>query len=276
MCVPWCQEKIVQNLSRRNFFKLAGITAAATAVPACAQSSAIPAAENPQYVFSRVVDLTHTLTPDFPTYFGDKQLELETVLTFAANGANIYKWLLVEHTGTHMDAPFHFSDKDTADVIPVENLFGPLAVVDIRSKAGSTPGAQLTLDDLKGWESKNGPIPDGGIVAMYSGWDAYVKTDKFRNVDANDVMQFPGFHIEAIAFLLEERKVKGIFVDTLSLDYGPSTDFAVHNTWLPANRWGIECVANLGQLPAKGAHVIVGGPKIAGASGGPSRVMALV
>lgn len=276
MCVPLCQAKLVQNMSRRSFLKLAGAAVAASAAAACAPSTPAPAAEGPKYSFSRVVDLTHTLTPEFPTYGGERQLEFETLVTLAANGYNMYKWLLVEHTGTHMDAPFHFSDQDSADLIPMENLVGPLAVVDIRAKAENNPDAQLTLDDLKAWEGKHGPIPQGGIVAMFSGWDAYARTEKFRNADANQVMHFPGFHIEAIEFLLAERDVKGIFVDTLSLDYGPSADFVVHYKWLPANRWGIECVANLGQLPAKGATAIVGGPKIAGATGGPSRVIALL
>ena len=89
-------------------------------------------------------------------------------------------------------------------------------------------------------------------------------------------MHFPCFHIDAINYLLEMRSVKGIMVDTLSLDYGKSADFAVHYKWLPSNRWGIECAANLGKLPASGATVVVGGPKIAGATGGPSRVLALV
>lgn len=276
MCVPLCQAKLVQSMSRRNFLKLAGVATAATAASACAPSAPSPAAEGPKYSFSRVVDLTHTLTPEFPTYGGEKQLEFETIVTLAADGYNMYKWLLVEHTGTHMDAPFHFSDRDSADLIPVDNLVGPLAVVDIRAKAESNPDAQLTLDDLKAWEGKHGPIPQGGIVAMYSGWDAYAQTAKFRNADDKQVMHFPGFHIEAIEFLLAERDVKGIFVDTLSLDYGPSADFVVHYKWLPANRWGIECVANLGQLPAKGATAVVGGPKIAGATGGPTRVIALL
>ena len=89
-------------------------------------------------------------------------------------------------------------------------------------------------------------------------------------------MHFPGYHIEAIEFLLGERDAKGIMVDTLSLDHGPSADFAVHYRWLPSNRWGIENAANLGALPESGATVIVGGPKIAGATGGPSRVIALM
>jgi len=88
-------------------------------------------------------------------------------------------------------------------------------------------------------------------------------------------MHFPGFHIETIEMMLAERNVKGILVDTLSLDYGISADFAVHYRWLPAGRWGIENVANLASLPASGALAVVGGPKIAGATGGPTRIFAL-
>jgi kynurenine formamidase len=175
-----------------------------------------------------------------------------------------------------MDAPFHFSDQDTADLIPVSNLIGPLAVVDIRAKAETDPDAQLTLDDLMAWEEQYGELPAGAIVAMLSGWETNLTTDKFRNADDEGVMHFPGFHIEAIDYLLEQRDVKGIMVDTLSLDYGPSNTFDVHYKWLPSNHWGMENVANLGQLPPFGATVFVGGPKIAGATGGPSRVIALV
>jgi kynurenine formamidase len=151
-----------------------------------------------------------------------------------------------------------------------------MAVVDIRAKAEENADAQLTPDDLKAWEEKHGRLPERACVAMLSGWDAYVTGDKFRNADESGVMHFPGFHVEAIDFLLEERNALAIVVDTLSLDYGPSPDFAVHYKWLPTNRWGMECVANLGDVPAVGATIVAGGPKIAGATGGPSRVLALV
>ena len=111
---------------------------------------------------------------------------------------------------------------------------------------------------------------------MHSGWDAHVASDKFRNADAEGVMHFPGFHPEAVAMLMEGRQVVGIGVDTLSLDYGKSKDFAVHHAWLPTNRWGIECMAGLGALPASGATLMVGAPKVKGATGGPARLFALV
>ncbi len=89
-------------------------------------------------------------------------------------------------------------------------------------------------------------------------------------------MHFPGFHIEAAKMLVVEASVVGMAVDTLSLDYGLSADFATHYKWLPTNRWGLEYTANLGKLPAKGATIFVGAPKHRGGSGGPSRVLAMI
>ncbi len=283
MCVPGTQETVMRRLSRREFFK-----AAATATMAVALGqSAVPRAHAARVEeddhrphtgrFNDVVDLTHVLPPDFPTYFGAQQLEIEDLFTFEEHGFNMKKWNLVEHTGTHMDAPFHFSpDQDSADRIPVSKLVLPLAVIDIRRKAQRNPDAQLTPADIHAWEARYGRIPNGSCVAMQSGWAEKVNTDAFRNADESGVMHFPGFHLEAAAFLIEERRVHGIVVDTLSLDYGPSADFAVHYLWLPSNRWGLEAVANLDRVPPRGATLVVGGPKVLGATGGPTRVLALV
>jgi len=272
----------MKRLSRRDFFKataalMAGALIPAPAVDTASSDEGLDLTELMARPFKRAVDLTHVITEDFPTYFGDRNLDIETLFTYAQNGFNMFRWHLVEHTGTHMDAPFHFStDGMSADQIPLSMLIVPLVVVDIRRKAEEDPDAQLTLDDLRRWERRHGRIPRNACVAMNSGWAEKVDTPEFRNADANGVLHFPGFHLEAVQFLVEERRVHGIAVDTLSLDYGPSPDFAVHYFWLPTNRWGMEAVANLNSVPARGATLIVGGPKIAGATGGPSRLIALV
>ena len=276
MCVPACREKIAQALSRRNFLRSAGIGSVGLVAASCASDTEPAKQEARTLSYSQVVDLTHTLGENFLTFGGEQQVTIETVATRDQAGFNIKKWTIVEHVGTHLDAPFHVSDEATADNIPIADLVGQVAVIDIRAKAAENPDAQLTPDDIKAWESKYGPLPSRGIVGMYSGWDAYVKDPKFRGIDDKGTLHFPGFHIEAAQMLMEERDIKGILVDTLSLDHGPSSDFGVHFEWLPSNRWGVECVANLGELPPVGATVIVGGPKIEGATGGPSRVVALV
>jgi kynurenine formamidase len=279
MCVPGCHEAIVQRmrLDRRNLFRRGATVAAAAAATRVWGTLALPARAAGPISFSKVVDLTHALGPDFPTFFGKPQLEIEVLNTYAEHKFNMKKWTIVEHTGTHLDTPFHFSaDGASADEIPVEQLVVPLVVVDIAARAEGDADAQLTPDDIKAWEAANGPIPQGACVAMHSGWAAQLMTPKFRNVDAQGTMHFPGFHLEAAQLLMTERQVGGIAVDTLSLDFGKSPDFAVHYAWLPSGRWGIECIAGLDQVPAKGATLVVGGPKIVGATGGPSRVLALV
>jgi kynurenine formamidase len=273
MCVPGCIATVQRRLGRRGFVKGAGLLAAGAAALA---ARPLPAATAEPRSFTRVVDLTHPFGPDFPTYDGGSNLEMETMVTLAKDGYNMHRWHLVEHTGTHMDAPFHFSeDGQTADQIPIEHLVVPLAVVDIRAKAQDAD-AQLTPDDLAAFEAEHGPIADGTCVAMLSGWAEKASGAEFRNAGSDGVMHFPGFHVEAAHYLMSERNAIGIAVDTLSLDYGRSADFATHYAWLPSNRWGLEAVANLAELPPTGATLVVGGPKIKGATGGPSRVCALV
>ena len=282
MCIPGTREVVMKRLSRRDFFKataalMAGALLPTPALDTAASDEALDLTELMARPFKRAVDLTHVITEDFPTYFGTQNLDIETLFSFDPDGFQMYRWHLVEHTGTHMDAPFHFApDGMSADEIPLSMLIVPLVVVDIRRKAEENPDAQLTLDDLRRWERRHGRIPKNACVAMNSGWSEKVNTPEFRNADANGVLHFPGFHVEAAQFLVEERKVHGIAVDTLSLDFGPSPDFAVHYFWLPTNRWGMEAVANLNAVPARGATLIVGGPKVIGATGGPSRLIALI
>ncbi len=160
------------------------------------------------------------------------------------------------------------------DQIEVGDLVVPLCVVDIREKAASDADAQVTPDDLAAWIAANGDIPDRACVAMLSGWAEKVGTAGFRGADADGGLHFPGFHPEATAMLLE-TSAGAIAVDTLSLDHGPSADFATHYAWLPAGRYGIECIAGLDRVPVAGATLFVGAPKHAGGSGGPARIFAV-
>ncbi|MBP7003311.1 cyclase family protein [Amaricoccus sp.] len=271
MCDACVIEQVkAQALSRRALFRgagAAGIAAAAAGVagaPARAQSA------------PSVTDLTHELTEDFPTFFGAQQFFMDKKFDAAKDGFNLYELRVSEHTGTHMDAPLHFSaDGLSVAEIPVANLVTPLCVIDIRAKADADPDAQVTPDDIAAWVAANGPIPDNACVAMLSGWQSRLGSDGFRNADAGGVMHFPGFHIEATEKLLEETSAAGIAVDTLSLDFGASPDFATHRAWLPAGRWGIEAIANLDRVPVAGATLVVGAPKHRGGTGGPARILAL-
>lgn len=271
MCDACIMEDVKQQmLSRRNLFRTAAAGAAAVAVGRAASSPVM--AQGAQ----KMEDMTHELYEEFPTYFGEQQFFKDQKFNYKEHKFNLFELRVNEHTGTHVDAPLHFSeDGQSVAEIPVTNLVCPLCVVDVKAKAGENADYQVTPDDIKAWVSANGDIPDGACVAMNSGWAAHLGTDKFRGADAEKKMHFPGFHVEATQMLLETKAV-GIAVDTLSLDHGPSADFATHYAWLPTNRWGIENLANLDAVPAKGATLVVGAPKHRGGSGGPARVFAMV
>jgi kynurenine formamidase len=275
MCHHCVVDGIKQDmLSRRSLFKR-GAALATGAAAAAALAKPVFSADMP--AFSKPYDLTHELHEHFPTYFGEQQLFVTQKFNYAEHKFNLFELRINEHTGTHMDAPLHFSPDGTSVAeIPVDNLIAPLVVVDIREKASANADAQVTPDDIKTWIAANGPLPAGCCVAMNSGWDQHVSTDKFRNADADKKLHFPGFHIEATKMLIEDGNATGIAVDTLSLDFGLSPDFATHYAWLPSGRWGLECVSNLGAMPAKGATLFVGAPKVRGGSGGPCRVIAVI
>src|SRR5262245_35729025 len=273
MCAPGCVEYVRSKLSRRGFFK--GVGAAATAAAATAwRPRQAKAHASPRR--TRGADLTHTHSPEFPTFFGVPGVALKQLKEFKKDGFNLNEWTVLEHSGTHMDAPIHFAEKgDGPDTLPVGQLVVPLAVVDVIDKAASNPDYQVTPSDLRAWERRHGRLPQNCCVAMNSGWAKHVGSDRFVGKDAQG-LHFPGFHPEATDWLMKERQVRGMAVDTLSLDFGASTDFKTHYAWLPSGRWGLECVANLDRVPARGATLVVGAPKIRGATGGPTRLLALV
>ncbi|MEM8850089.1 MAG: cyclase family protein [Pseudomonadota bacterium] len=256
-------------LNRRDLFRGAAAVGVAGAAVA-----ATPAVAD---MHGSVRDLTHAYDETFPTYFGAPGVSYDKGFDFASDGFNLYTLTVNEHTGTHIDAPLHFSaDGDAVDEIEVGNLVVPLCVVDIREKAAADPDAQVTPDDLAVWIEANGDIPDRACVAMLSGWTDKVATDAYRGADGDGVMHFPGFHAEATDMLLRETSAVALAVDTLSLDHGPSADFATHYAWLPAGRYGIENMAVSADLPAAGATLIVGAPKHKRGTGGPARIFALV
>lgn len=258
-------------LSRRQFFK----TAAATGVGAVAATTAMaPVAMAAGH--GSIEDMTHTLHADFPTYFGVSQFSMEQKFNFAEHSFNLFEYRVNEHTGTHIDAPLHFSaDGLSVDEIPVANLVAPLCVIDIAAKAAEDRDAQVTPEDVKAWIAKHGEIPPHACVAMHSGWSSKVDSDDYRGFDG-EAQHYPGFHVEAASMLIEETQAASLAVDTLSLDHGPSSDFATHYAWLPTGRFGIENVANLDKVPAAGATLVIGAPKHKGGTGGPARLFAMV
>ncbi|NKB53818.1 MAG: cyclase family protein [Rhizobiaceae bacterium] len=278
-----CHHCVIQStkqkmLNRRALLQagLAGAVSVSIAAPTSgfAQQSA-PSLKDRT---GQIIDLTHALSPEFPTFGGEPGIAYDQQFNIDDHGYNLYQLRIDEHTATHIDAPLHFSkDGKSVDEIEPSDLVAPLVNIDIREKAALNTDTQLTPDDIKTWMSKYGPLPENCCVAMNSGWSSKVEnpTD-FTGRDDNQVMHFPGFHIDATQMLLEESSAVAIAVDTLSLDHGPSQNFATHYAWLPAGRYGIENLANLNAVPPNGATIIVGAPKTKGGTGGPARIFAAV
>lgn len=263
------------NLSRRGFLRLSGITAASATVTSLVSSAALVRA---QQTSSEVIDLSHVFGTNIPTYLPGEEPEHEDYVTVENDGFYIQRWTFTEHAGTHVDIPAHFvAGGETVDNYPADLLVAPAVVIDISAKAAEVDDATLDVADIEAWESANGEIPAGAVVFLYSGWDArWDDSESFRNADANGVQHYPGFSPDAATFLVEQRDIRGIGVDTLSLDIGASTTFDVHVTILAAGKYGIEGVANLAAIKDRQATVFVGVPRWEKGSGGPARLLAIV
>jgi kynurenine formamidase len=273
MCAPNIMKFVNQKLSRRDLFKTALAGSAASALTTLPRVSAQSMAS---LNLANMADLTHTIGPNTPMFPGFNPPKFTTLVTVKDNGFYGNLWEMWEHTGTHLDAPAHFIEGGlTADKLPLESFIAPIAVIDIEAKTADDDDAVVTVDDITAWESVNGQLPDGVVVMMYSGWEKRL-ADPATYVNQRDdgTVHFPGFSPEAATFLVNERNITGIGVDTLSQDPGNSTTFDVHVTILGAGKYGIENVANLSTIPASGAYMIMGSLKIENASGGPVRLMA--
>jgi kynurenine formamidase len=227
---------------------------------------------------TRVLDLSYAINDKLVPWPGDEKFfEAKVNASVEKNGYFTRSFWMLEHYGTHLDAPAHFPPgKTTVDQIPVKQLFGPAVVIDVRAESAKDADYQLSAARVEEWEKRHSRIPKGAIVLLRTGWASrWPDVQEYRNQDAKGKMHFPGFSTEA-AKLLIGRKVSGLGCDTLSIDYGASGDFAVHHLSLGAGLYHLENLADLSELPETGAFLVVAPIKLEGGSGGPVRVFALL
>jgi kynurenine formamidase len=227
---------------------------------------------------TRVLDLSYAINDKLVPWPGDaKFFEAKINASVEKNGYFTRSFWMLEHYGTHLDAPAHFSPgKDTVDQIPAKQLFGPAVVIDVRAESAKNMDYQLTAARVEEWEKLHGRVPEGAIVLLRTGWASrWPDAKKYRNQDAQGKMHFPGFSAAA-AELLIQRRVSGLGCDTLSVDYGASDDYSVHHLALGAGLYQLENLADLSELPESGAILMVAPIKLEGGSGGPVRVFALL
>ncbi len=232
------------------------------------------------------VDLTHPFDSTSIYWPTAEAFRLERVAAGMTPGGYYYaanNLRAAEHGGTHLDAPIHFAEgRHTADQIPLNRFIGPALVVDVIRKTQGDRDYRVTAEDLQEFERAHGRIPDGGILLLRTGWGrywpdpvAYLGTG-LQGEQAIPELHFPGLHAAAAEWLVNERAVDAVGIDTPSIDQGQSTTFDAHQILFGANIPAFENVANLDRLPATGAFVIALPMKIAGGSGAPLRIVAVV
>ncbi|HVQ88639.1 MAG TPA: cyclase family protein [Actinomycetes bacterium] len=224
-----------------------------------------------------VVDLSAELSPATVMWPGDEPMSATNVEEIDPDGSFCRRVSLSEHSGTHFDAPRHcVPGGETVAEISAAKLFRPLRVLDISARAATDSDAELAIDDVERHETNHGRISDGSAVFLHTGWGR-LRNDAATYAGSDDRLAFPGYGLEAARLLVEQRHVAGIGIDTLSVDAGYTHGFPIHSTvTLPKGVWHVENAINLDQVPATGAWVVVGVPRVAGASGFPARVLALV
>jgi kynurenine formamidase len=242
---------------------------------------------------TRIVDLTQTLSPSFPALqlppqFGQVwAFKMEKISQYDEAGPGWYwnNFSCGEHTGTHFDAPVHWvTGKDhpnnTVDTIAPKNFVAPAVVIDASAEVASDPDWLLTVEFLDAWETRHGRIPQGAWVLFRTDWSKRIGDPaSFVNM-REDGAHTPGPTQATVEWLIEQRQVHGFGVETINTDAGQSYAWPIaypcHTLMHGANKYGLQCLTNLDQLPPTGSVLICPPLKIQRGSGSPLRVLALV
>jgi kynurenine formamidase len=235
---------------------------------------------------SQIVDLTHSFGSS--TIVWPTEQDFKLIVQHAEDTAGGYYYAsnrveMPEHGGTHIDAPIHFSKgKQTLDQIPIEHMVGSAVRINVTKQCAHDQDYRVEISDFERWEAVHGRIQDHAIVLLNTGYARfwpdrkdYLGTD-LRGQEGVRELHFPGLHPEAAAWLVRERRVKAVGIDTASIDHGQSTKFETHVALLSQNVPVFENLSNLHDLPARGFDVIALPMKIAGGTGGPLRIIAVV
>jgi kynurenine formamidase len=228
--------------------------------------------------FARVVYLSHVNTLDMPIFPGDPPFRLRTLFTVEEDGFRLNYMKIGEHSGTHWGSPCHFNaGEPCAEEMRASDFFHPAVVIDARAQTREDVDHALTIGDVRAFERDHGRIPDDAMVIMWTGfqrrWD---DPQRYINADAAGVLHFPGFSVEATRWLIRNRDLGGLGIDTLGVDPGIDETFATNTLLLRDHRIHLENLAGLGKMPPQGGWVVVGGVRNEGGSGSPATVLGLV
>jgi kynurenine formamidase len=233
---------------------------------------------------TKVVDLTYSFDESTIYWPTAKPFQWEKEAWGKSAGGYWYtaaRYAASEHGGTHLDAPIHFAaGKAAMDELGLQRLIAPAVVVDVRKACEQDRDYRLTPDDLLAWEKDHGKIPEGALVLAHTGWGQFwPDKKKYLGTDTpGDItnLHFPGFSRAAAEWLISQRKIDAVGIDTPSIDHGPTKDFIVHQLLNGANIYALENVARLERVTPVGTTIIALPMKIKGGTGGPVRILALL
>jgi kynurenine formamidase len=257
----------------------------ALAAVSCTGGSGDPPAPAANPFSGAVVDLSHDYSDQSIFWPTAERFTLEKVADGVTPAGYYYaanNFASAEHGGTHVDAPVHFAQgKWSVDQIPVQQLIGDAAVVDVSTASAAQPDYQVRVADLEAWEATHGSL-NGTILLIRTDYSKrWPDAEKYlgtadRGEAAVPKLHFPGLHPDAAKWLAGNRSVKAVGIDTASIDYGQSTLFESHRILSAANIPAFENLAALERLPSTGAFVIALPMKIGGGSGAPLRAVAII
>jgi kynurenine formamidase len=262
-------------------FRMLCVVLLVVATSACSSPPALPA-----FPGGALVDLSHAYDAQaifWPTAAPFRLNKVADGVTPAGYYYAANDFATSEHGGTHVDAPIHFAQgHQTVDLIPLERLMGSAVIIDVTEAAGRSADYQVTAADIQGAEARDGRIPDRAIVLLRTGYsrrwpDAarYLGTAE-RGEAAVAKLHFPGLHPDAAAWLIANRSISAIGIDTASIDYGQSKLFESHRALFARDIPAFENLTGLDRLPTRGANVIALPMKIAAGSGAPLRAVAIL
>ena len=234
----------------------------------------------------RFVDLTHTFEPGIPHWKGDPDEKVETIYSYDPGNGTLGSGFYMQYFshvgqwGTHVDPPAHFiKGLRTLDQISLKETILPLVVIDIHQKVAEDPDYVVSMDDIRSWESRNGLIPEGSFVALRTDWSKrWPDQDAMENLDANGTAHYPGWSQEVLTYLYEQRNITASGHETTDTDPGQVVsrdEYPLESYILSLDKYQVELLTNLDQVPESGALIVVSFPKPKDGSGFPARVFAI-
>ncbi len=225
--------------------------------------------------YSEIIDLSHPVSEDMPHWPGDPQTKITAHTTVAQDGYHLNSLTIGEHTGTHIGAPAHFNQKGWSIAeIDTSRLIAPAIAINSVEKIKDDRDYLISKTDIEEWESQHGRIEKGSVVLLQTGWSQFWETENYIQLDDTG-LHFPGISEKAAEFLIQDRQIIGLGIDSAGIDGGQSTDFAANVLLAQHNIYHLENL-NLQHLLATRLTIAVGALAIRNGSGSPCRVFGFI